>query len=331
MKGKKKISRKGKATASRLATQNIGVKELATEKLFPNPHNPRALFDREPLGILRSSIDSVGILVPLTVYFDSRKKRYIILDGQRRWMCAKGLELATVPVNQVAEPTLIQNIVTMFQIHKLRQDWELMPTALKLELLSKELDERNDKKLAALTGLDQAVVQRCKKLLAYPKKYQDLMLDPDPAKRVKADFFIELYAVRNDRFVSSFEWYTKDRFTKAMLTRYQAGGLKSVTQFRVVKQHINNARNANKKKLISKKLEEFTESPELPVEHLQIGTASAVAEAKTIEKRVSKLIEELGQLDVDGCVGEETLWKALESLLTMIRKRLRDAGRRLAK
>lgn len=330
MKAKSK-SKKKKHASSRFAPRQIGVKTIPTNTLFPNPHNPRALFDRDPLDVLRSSIDAVGILVPLTVYFDTRKRRFVILDGQRRWMCAKTLKLTTVPVNQVAEPTLIQNIVTMFQIHKLREDWELMPTALKLELLMEELKERNDKKLAALTGLDQAVVQRCRKLLDYPKKYQDMMLDGDPAKRVKADLFIELYAVRNDRFVNSFNWYTKDKFTKAMLQRYQAGRLKAVTDFRLIKQHINNARNAGKKAQISRRLKEFAASHDLHIEHLQIATASVVAEANAIEKKVGKLVDDLRELDVEGCIGEETLWKALESLLTLIRKKLRDAGRRLTK
>jgi hypothetical protein len=52
-----------------------------------------------------------------------------------------------------------------------------MPTALKLELLMDEMGEKNAKRLAALTGLDEAVVVRCKKLLSYPRRYQDLMLE----------------------------------------------------------------------------------------------------------------------------------------------------------
>src|SRR6202008_1160855 len=104
------------------------------------------------------SIGRVGILVPLTVYKEKKTGRYIILDGQRRWMCAQALKLVTVPVNEVEEPSLVQNIVTMFQIHKLRLDWELMPTALKLELLMKTVKDKSERRLAALTGLDQAVV-----------------------------------------------------------------------------------------------------------------------------------------------------------------------------
>ncbi len=66
------------------------------------------------------------------------------------------------------------------------------------------LEESKGTSLAELTGLDEAVVVRCKKLLSYNKRYQDMMLDADPDKRVKADFFIELYAVRNDREVKKF-------------------------------------------------------------------------------------------------------------------------------
>src|SRR5258708_35455220 len=199
--------------ANQYGVKAIGVKSLSTDKLKANPHNPRRLFDREDLHVLRESIKRVGILVPLTVYKEKSTGNYVILDGQRRWMCAQDVGLKTIPVNEVAEPTLVQNIVTMFQIHKLRKDWELMPTALKLELLMRELDETKEKRLAELTGLDEAVVVRCKKLLSYNRRYQDRMLEADPDKRVKADFFIGWYAVRNARAVKKFRCFYRDTLT----------------------------------------------------------------------------------------------------------------------
>lgn len=113
-----------------LGARTLGVKQVRVDELKPNPHNPRLLFDKLPIDTLRESIARVGILVPLTVYRDPRRGHYVILDGQRRWICASEIGLRKVPVNEVAEPTLVQNIVTMFQIHKLREDWELMPTVL---------------------------------------------------------------------------------------------------------------------------------------------------------------------------------------------------------
>jgi ParB/RepB/Spo0J family partition protein len=311
------------------AVHAIGVKQLSVKSLQPNPHNPRMLFDRADMDILRSSIERVGILVPLTVYLEKRTGIYRILDGQRRWICAEKAGLTKIPVNEVSEPSLVQNIVTMFQIHKLRKDWELMPTALKLELLMRELKERGDRRLAALTGLDDAVVVRCKKLLSYPKRYQDMMLAPDPANRTKADFFIELYVVVTDRNVTKFDWFRRNRFTDAMLEKTEAKGLQSVTDFRTVKQHINNAAKAKKIPAISRRLREFAEQPALSVSHLEIRGAQSVAEARALTKAAENLTSQLAALEPDELYGEDALWDTLEKLSKAIRSVLRKVGRRL--
>lgn len=324
------VNKMAKRSDQKLAPRQVGVKTIPTQELHPNPHNPRLLFDREPMQVLKASIEKVGILVPLTVYWEGARKRFVILDGQRRWMCATDLKLKEVPVNVVREPTLAQNIVTMFQIHKLREDWELMPTALKLEVLMTELRERNEKRLAELTGLDQAVVGRCKKLLSFSRKYQDMMLDPDPKVRVKADFFIELYAVRNDRLVNKMEWFKRDAFTKRMLDKYLArsGAIKSVTDFRIMKQHINNARKANRVRVITRRLREFTESDDLGLEHLVIASADASATARRVTKALSALVEQVRAMDVQELYGEEEMWKLMESLVRLIERKLEAAGRR---
>ena len=306
----------------------IGVKNLPAAKLRPNPHNPRTLFDRDDMDVLRESIARVGILVPLTVYQEATTGQYVILDGQRRWMCAQDVGLKTIPANEVAEPTLVQNIVTMFQIHKLRKDWELMPTALKLELLMRELNETKERRLAELTGLDEAVVVRCKKLLSYNKRYQDMMLDANPDKRVKADFFIELHAVRNDRAVNKFRWFSRDRFTDAMLQKVVHKGIKSVTDFRIVKQHINNAVKAKKTAAISKRLREFAAEPSLTPDHLNIESAKIAAEAKKLLKFVDNLYAQIASMDANEYYGEEAMWSRLAALAELIRAKLRTLGRR---
>lgn len=313
-----------------LVPKTIGVKTVPTNELIPNPHNPRMLFDKEPMKVLEESIKKVGILVPLTVFWSDSKKAYVILDGQRRWTCAQKVGKTTIPVNEVAEPTLVQNIVTMFQIHKLREDWELMPTALKLEVLMGELKETNERKLAALTGLDQAVVSRCKKLLSFPKKYQNLMLDPDPQQRVKADFFIELHAVVTDRLVNDMEWFRRNKFIQRMLEKYQTkgAGIKSVTDFRVVKQHISNARRANKVATITKRLQEFVQDDSLGIAHLEIKSAAVHETVKKMRKAIGYISTTLSDMEIEDYYGEEQLWKDLEDLASLTKKRILEAGRR---
>lgn len=317
-------------TKKTLAAQAIGVKQLLTEALIPNPHNPRYLFDKEPMGVLRESIKRVGILVPLTVYQEGRKNRYVILDGQRRWMCAKEIGLKHVPVNQVAEPTLVQNIVTMFQIHKLREDWELMPTALKVELLMQELQDKNDARLAELTGLDVAVITRCKKLLSYDREFQDLMLDSDPEKRMKADFFIELYAVIHDRDVKKFQWFKEKKFINQMIAKYldETKTIKAVTDFRLVKQHITNARRSSHLARFSPRLKKFAEEIDVPISYLEIESASIRAEAKGITRKITILETVIKNLDVEQFYGEEELWQSMQRLLLLLQSRLKLANKR---
>jgi len=315
--------------AQSLAPGNVGVKTIPTDDLEPNPHNPRRLFDPRPLQTLRDSIAKVGILVPLTVYWAKSRHVWVILDGQRRWICAQELGLKTVPANEVAEPSLVQNIVTMFQIHKLREDWELMPTALTLDILMDAMKERRDETLAELTGLDRAVVTRCKKLLSFSKKYQDMMLDPNPEKRVKADFFIELYPVLHDRTVRRMSWFRPDTFTSKMLRRYTAGGLKAVTDFRKVKQYINTAVKAGKQKVIAHRLEQFANELQLPIEHLAIQSAALTAKVREITAATAKLETLLRNVSAMDFYAENDLWSRLEKLMHLIRVRLGEVERRV--
>lgn len=312
----------------KVAAKPLGVKQVPTESLKANPHNPRLLFDKRPMDALQDSVERNGILVPLTVYKEARTGHYVILDGQRRWICAQRVGLHQVPVNEVEEPSLVANIVTMFQIHKLREDWELMPTALKLDLLMSEINDRNNKRLAILTGLDEAVVVRCKKLLSYERKYQEMMLDPNPDRRTKADLFIELYPVRTDRVVREFDWFNKVKFTDQMIEKFEAGVVKSVTDFRTVKQYISNAVKAGEVGVLSERLRCFAEERNRVVDTLSISEAQSKKQARSIMKQVSELIESLDELEVESLYGELAMWESLEQLQGRIGALLAQADRR---
>lgn len=310
---------------------DVGVKNVPTGALKPNPHNPRMLFDPKPMKELRESIEKVGILIPLAVYWSDRDKTFVILDGQRRWMCAQVLGLETVPVNQLAEPDTVQNIVTMFQIHNTREDWELMPTALKVEVLMHELQEKNEKRLATLTGLNPAVVSRCKKLLSYDKHYQDLMLNPDPANRIKADFFIELYTLLVDRNIKAMTWFSKKPFIENMLRKYLTKkGIRSVTDFRLLKQYVTNAFHIGKGNLISRRLDEFARDDSLTLDYLNLEGAELAKTLKRTLTNVHKFETVIKDIDVQEMYGSEELWDALEQIVATIRKKLRQAGRRVS-
>jgi len=324
------VTEQEKNTGKNLGVPLSSPSTVPTSSLIPNPHNPRYLFDPLPLKTLEESIRRVGILVPLTVFQASGSSKYTILDGQRRWICAQRIGLPEVPINAVAEPTTAQNIVTMFQIHKLRKDWELMPTALKLNVLMIELNERGDSQLADLTGLDTAVVTRCKKLLWYPKKYQEMMLYVDPEDRVKADFFIELYTILTDRVVTRASWFDRDKLIEVFLKKYQnrLSGFKAITDFRKIKAYIAIARAANREEEILSLLERFINDDNMQISDLEIDTARIHKQASKLSRTIFNLEQELDGLDVEEFIGEEDLWKQLENLLQVLKSKLTQADRR---
>lgn len=176
---------------------NKTLQDVLVENISPNPHNPRLIFDPQDLDDLKTSISKVGILVPLTVYRNTKnypKTEYVLLDGERRWRCAKELQLTTVPANIIDEPRdITQNILFMFNIHHFRKEWALFPTALKLEVLIDQLGSDNESVLSSFTGVPKQMIRRCKALLWYPHKYRLMLQERNAA--VSTDFFIELYPI----------------------------------------------------------------------------------------------------------------------------------------
>lgn len=170
---------------------------ISPQDLSPNPHNPRMFFDEEELKELKNSIEKVGILVPLTIYENKKKvpsTKYILLDGERRWRCAIELKLKSVPANVIDEPRdVTQNILYMFNIHHFRREWELFPTALKLEVLIQKLGTDSESTLSSFTGLTRTMIRRCKMLLWFPEEYRNTLLRRD--SKISTDFFIEIYPI----------------------------------------------------------------------------------------------------------------------------------------
>src|SRR5262249_4372338 len=164
------------------------LKYLSVEEVIPSRNNPRLLFDPEPLRLLRESIREKGVLVPITVYPLRGQDKFGILDGERRYRCCAQLRdegiVKEIPANIVDPPSRVAGLLYMFSIHNYRQQWELMPTALSLETVINELGENDTAKLEKLTGLSEPQIERCKKLLLFPKKFQNLSLDPDPKTRI---------------------------------------------------------------------------------------------------------------------------------------------------
>lgn len=96
---------------------------LRREAVSPDPDQPRKTFNAAALRELAESLDSNGLLQPISVRpapdSTSRDRRYVIIAGERRWRAAGLLDWQTIPAivkkgltdQAAAKLQLLENIV----------------------------------------------------------------------------------------------------------------------------------------------------------------------------------------------------------------------------
>jgi len=310
-------------------TPTASVLKIGIGEIGPNPHNPRRLFDEEPMKILLESVKKLGILVPLTVYQAPRghrptSERYILLDGERRWRCARELDFPDVPAIVVERPSDTQNILTMFHIHNLREGWQLMPTALKLKVLMDSLRETNERKLTELTKLSIPQIRRCKILLSYPVRFQNLMLAPS-SERMKADFFIELDRVRRPALSDRFEpWVTRgdSQTVGILLDKYETEVITAVTDFRQLAEIYRSAVSQGKQRRLAREFNHFLSRPAMTIDDIEVPGASFARETKEIQRSARRLLSQIEPLQVEVIASDNTLIQTLKRLEHVIHEKL---------
>lgn len=272
---------------------------ISTERIRKNPHNPRVLFDDHPLALLRESIKEVGILVPLLLYESSKTGDYVILDGERRWLCANKLGLKVVPANILEEPSLLNNILRMFNIHNVRDPWALMPTALKLEVIMRKINTDSELKLSQITSLPRSTVRRCKTLLSFDKFYQDMMLVSDPGERIKPDLFIEMHPVLSliDKELPEIaEEFPGNALIDIFIKKYSQKKIVSVTDFRKIRSAIRNIGKGLTRDFVKNALLRFLKDNKADLSNFVVRV-DIFQETKSVQRACQSLIERLTSID----------------------------------
>ncbi len=240
------------------------VKQIDPFDIQPNPENPRLLFYEGQLSILRDSIKKNGILVPITVFKKPSEKKYTILDGERRWRCAQQLKLKTIPANEIAPPSRRENILLMFNIHKVREEWELTETALKLEVLMRLLPKDTpEKEIAAITGMTKIRVMQAIRLLRFDKKYIDMTIIDDPSRRIRGEFFSQLEEALEKLTSEDYKeiGHTKKQIIDIMIEKYHDKEFTNLIQeFRTLRKVLSARTKGVDKKQIHHTVKTYLES-----------------------------------------------------------------------
>lgn len=303
------------------------LRHLKVEQLQPSPHNPRKLFDPEPLAVLKASIRQHGVLVPLTVYRLPGREKYAIVDGERRFRCCtelakSGIEIK-VPANVVATPEPMASLVYMFNIHQFRQQWELMPTAIALKSIIKELGNDGTQELAELTGLGDQQIERCKVILQFREKYRKMSMAPDPKKRIPSNFWVELFPVLqlSEKLLPDLvEQEGRDGIVDRMVQKYQEKKIRSVIHFRrILEAHEVQKDSREGVGALADKLREYILDPDLETRMAFDGFISDNRKAQKAVDAVDRFITDIQKAKIEHETDrKDELIQKLRSVLSVI-------------
>ena len=148
------------------------IDEISLSEIFPNPFQPRRIFDEQKINELAQSIEEHGIFQPIIL--KKVKQGYIIVSGERRFRAAKKVGLRTIPSiirqyeeSKVAEIALAENL----------QRENLTPIeeaeAYKMVMGTLKLTQSD---LATKIGKSRSHVTNILGLLSLPSEVQNMLL-----------------------------------------------------------------------------------------------------------------------------------------------------------
>jgi ParB family chromosome partitioning protein len=149
------------------------VADIPTEKITPDPDQPREEFDRDALDRLAESLKTRGQLQAIRVRWDEGRGAYVILCGERRWRAATMAGLATVRA-EIHEGALAPADLLALQLveNALREDLRPIEQARAYRTL---LDRNgwSTRELARELSIAQPQVVRTLALLDLPASVQE--------------------------------------------------------------------------------------------------------------------------------------------------------------
>lgn len=153
-----------------------GILRIEVERIGPNPHQPRTIFDPLALEELAASIRTHGIIQPLIVTANpERHGEYWIVAGERRWRAAQLAGIHEVPAlvreatpQQLLEWALVEN-VQRADLNALEEAAAYQTLVERFALTQAEIGER--------VGKSRAAVANTLRLLQLPAPLQQAVLD----------------------------------------------------------------------------------------------------------------------------------------------------------
>jgi hypothetical protein len=219
----------------------------------------------------------------------------------------------------------------MFNIHALREQWDLLTIALKLprvmSLLEKDLKRRpTERELSDYTGLARGVIRRCRLLIELPDTYKDDILDelkkPKSEQKLTEDLFIEM-----ERALTTVQRALpeviddKDRVRRVLIKKYKSGVIDNRVHFRNVAKIARAERVSVDRTLAVSALTRLFQTNDYSIDAAYKDSVSEAYSERDLRTVVRGILDQLSALspkDVD-----QELRKSLEKLYKRLGELLR--------
>lgn len=161
------------ASADAAAAPEGALREIAIASIRPNPFQPRKDFSPEQLAELRESIQTTGLLQPITVRALSGGAGYELVAGERRLRAATQLGWEKIPamVRELNDRAML----TLALVENLqRSDLNPIDEAEGYERLTDEFG-LTQQQIAQLVGKDRSTIANLLRVLALPAPVRTML------------------------------------------------------------------------------------------------------------------------------------------------------------
>ena len=309
--------------------KNVRLKDIQVSAISRNPENPRLVFRTGELEELLESIRKYGVQVPISVYEENDE--FVLIDGERRWRCSKKLGRPTIPALVQGKPDALENLLLMFNIHALREQWDLLTIALKLPQIIKLLTGTltrtpNERELSEHTGLPRATIRRCKLLIELPDHYKDDILaelrKPKSSQKLTEDFFIEM-----ERSLKTVERAMpsviedKEPIRQVLIEKFRNGTIKNRVNFRKLAKMARVENVGGDKKRAEEAIKKVFVKNRVGIEEAYDSSVSQYYDERDLIKNIDRTVDALSDIELDE-LDEETkaslqrLWQELKRIFS---------------
>jgi ParB-like chromosome segregation protein Spo0J len=256
----------------------------------------------------------------------------VLVDGERRWRCSLKLNRSTIPALIQPRPDPLGNLLLMFNIHSLREQWDLLTIALKLprviRLLAEKLNRTpSERDIAEQTGLNRSTIRRCRVLIDLPQEYKDEILSelnrPKAQQKVTEDLFIEMERalITVERAMPS-TIPERDAVRRVLLKKYKSGVIGNRVDFRNIAKIARADNVGYDRNAAASQLQKLFKDNRYSIEEAyanSVGEAYKERDAGSRATALLSLLEELKPEDID-----DELRAKLKALLQRLTVLLKD-------